>query len=387
MPSLFISALHRTGVYRYLQAAWKRDVEERTDRSAQRSKTARAELRTSLKRALDTERAATAKFERRLSRDLRRLDAANAELTVELEQMKVALTELQHKVGVREHVEALDEVQTRWRARLPTLLTQEAVAGHVAAAVQTAPMDRDPYPHLVVERFLPAEFYTLLVESLPPPECFVGTDAAKLNLKPGRLEGCPRLTRRVWPFFGEVVTALVAAAANARFAADTERRFIGMFGDEVARQVATLPQVASAGRLMLRRPGYKLDPHLDPRRATLTVLLYLARPGDSEDYGTSLYAVDRPVAPTRSQTYYPEADGIKCTLRRKVPFRPNTALIFLNAGGAHAAEIPTDTPPSVLRYAYQFYVGPDVLPFAALLRTSPADAQRDWVKFLRDSPD
>ena len=44
---------------------------------------------------------------------------------------------------------------------------------------------------------------------------------------------------------------------------------------------------------MLRRPGYKLTPHLDPKRATMTVLLYLARPGDSEQFGTSLYSVDR----------------------------------------------------------------------------------------------
>jgi hypothetical protein len=42
-----------------------------------------------------------------------------------------------------------------------------------------------------------------------------------------------------------------------------------------------------------------------------------------------------------------------------VPFRANTAVSFLNYGGAHGADIPKDAPADLERYAYQFYVSPD----------------------------
>lgn len=50
---------------------------------------------------------------------------------------------------------------------------------------------------------------------------------------------------------------------------------------------------------MLRRPGYRLPPHVDPKRRLLTGILYLARPGDSDEYGTQFYRVDRPFVPKR----------------------------------------------------------------------------------------
>jgi hypothetical protein len=43
-----------------------------------------------------------------------------------------------------------------------------------------------------------------------------------------------------------------------------------------------------------------------------------------------------------------------------IPFRANTALVFLNAGGAHGADIPVTAPAMTERYAYQFYVRPIV---------------------------
>ena len=44
---------------------------------------------------------------------------------------------------------------------------------------------------------------------------------------------------------------------------------------------------------MLRRPGYRLKPHRDMKIAALTGLIYFARPGDSQEYGTQLYRIAR----------------------------------------------------------------------------------------------
>ena len=110
---------------------------------------------------------------------------------------------------------------------------------------------------------------------------------------------------------------------------------------------------------MLRRPGYHLAPHIDPRRVVITGLLYLARPGDSEEYGTRFYRMNGTPTIDRSNTFYPETQGIQCDHVTTVPFRPNSAVAFLNAGAAHGAEIPKTAPRDTERYSYQFYVSPD----------------------------
>ena len=68
-----------------------------------------------------------------------------------------------------------------------------------------------------------------------------------------------------------------------------------------------------------------------------------------------------------------------------MPFRPNTALVFLNVGGAHAVEIPEDAPPFLLRYAYQFYIGPEPRRFVDFIRTLPNADQENWGKLLNES--
>ena len=45
----------------------------------------------------------------------------------------------------------------------------------------------------------------------------------------------------------------------------------------------------SNSRLMLRRPGYVIKPHRDPRWAFLTCLVYLPKSAEHQIYGTQLY--------------------------------------------------------------------------------------------------
>jgi hypothetical protein len=68
---------------------------------------------------------------------------------------------------------------------------------------------------------------------------------------------------------------------------------------------------------MLRRRGYHLDPHLDPRRVVFTTLIYFARPGESEAYGTAFYRMSAMPNIDRTSTFYPESQGIRC--RRHSP--------------------------------------------------------------------
>ena len=129
---------------------------------------------------------------------------------------------------------------------------------------------------------------------------------------------------------------------------------------------------------MLRRPGYHLGPHRDPKRSIATCLLYFARPGDREDYGTEIYRVLDDGEASYTQTYYPSQEGRTCELVKVVPYRPNSMLAFLNSYGAHGANIPRDAPPTLERYSCQFYVGPDGGALADLISRLAPERQALW---------
>jgi hypothetical protein len=110
----------------------------------------------------------------------------------------------------------------------------------------------------------------------------------------------------------------------------------------------------------------------------LTCLLYLAREGDNDAYGTQLFRVSNDAEATYKTTFYPEAEGRTCELVKVVPFKPNTMLVSLNSRGAHGATIPADAPAGLERYAYQFYVAPLNEGLAALIKSLPPGPRDRW---------
>jgi hypothetical protein len=184
---------------------------------------------------------------------------------------------------------------------------------------------------------------------------------------------------RVWRFVDEVLAkSIIRPAVMEKFDGPLQEHYDVIFGPAARERARALPFSTSGGRLMLRRPGYHLSAHRDPKRSLLTCLLYLAREGDNEAYGTQLYRVEQDSEAHYKQTYYPEREGQRCDVERVVPFRANSMLVFLNARGAHGADIPADAPATVERYSYQFYVAPDNAALAALLKSLPSDRRAMW---------
>jgi hypothetical protein len=133
---------------------------------------------------------------------------------------------------------------------------------------------------------------------------------------------------------------------------------------------------SSEGRILLRRPGYVIAPHRDPQWGFLTTIVYLARPGDREDYGTQLYRLEvERESPNNAPLY---VDPALCRLVKTVPFRANTALTFLNSSGAHGASIPSDAAADTERYIYQFRVGPEKDASVAFLEKMDDATRRKW---------
>jgi hypothetical protein len=68
-----------------------------------------------------------------------------------------------------------------------------------------------------------------------------------------------------------------------------------------------------------------------------------------------------------------------CRLAKEIPFRPNTALAFMNSRGAHGARIPADAePPDLERYIYQFRIGPSSDSIRRLQAMLSKDRREMW---------
>lgn len=258
-------------------------------------------------------------------------------------------------------------------------MVSESLKAHLRHAVAAAPFETDPGPHMIAGDLLPADVYALLLETMPPPEGFDVADESKANFDPESSTLAPQRSRETWlQFQRDVVDGVLTPILLEKFRPYLTRAYQTLFGSELADDALRMRQYAFRGRLMLRRPGYRLRPHRDTKIATLTGLVYFARPGDSADFGTEIYRVDNDQQASSMKTFYPEAHGGTAALVKTIPFIGNSALFFLNAPGlAHAARIPRKASQDA-RYAYQFYVGPPEPELAKLVTRMPPERASLW---------
>ena len=262
---------------------------------------------------------------------------------------------------------ALDTEARRKAPHSPGVFDAERVGAHVTRAIALAAIETDPSVHAVINDLIPADTYAAVLDGIPPRVFFPQRDQAKQNLRLSQMDVAPDWTLRTLGFIENLlIPTMLVPALLRRFEPHVRAFYVREYGPGRGPAFAALPHEATSGRLMLRRPGYHLDPHLDPKRVVFTCLLYFARPGDSEAFGTSFYRMNGTPKIDRTATFYPESQGIACELVKTVPFKPNSAVAFLNWGGAHGADIPRSAPGDTERYSYQFYVSPQPDALAAL---------------------
>ena len=313
-----------------------------------------------------------------MKEDIRRLQKNVDSLKTGLKELSEQVEAAERRTQRTNETTRLNGSQAALLQRAEAQLDEDMIVAHVRAAIAAAPLQLDPYPHAVVERLLPESVYGLLLKAIPPPVFFGARDPIKQNLRLP-IDSGPALTLRVLNFLEEVIAQqAIRPAVLDKFQDHLQHHYDALFGPAFRARASAIPQAVSGGRLMLRRPGYHLSAHRDPKRAMLTCLLYLARTGDIEEYGTQIYRVLDDRESGFTHTYYPEQDGRTCELVKTVPYRPNTMLVFLNSSGAHGASIPESAPPDIKRYAYQFYVGPSGTAFEELVNELPPERRAMW---------
>jgi hypothetical protein len=304
----------------------------------------------------------------------RRLLAAAAELEDLRAQVHRLDTRVRQLVAAHETTE---KVAGRVRGALAAF-DPARVQAHVTEAVTAAPLGPRPFPHLVVEDWLPEATYRQIVNAVPPVLFFEHLDGAHQEVMiPSDL--APRLSREVWEAFYRVavVEALVPGLVD-RFREPLDRLVHEHWPAYASLAEAGIELDILMSRILLRRPGYAIKPHRDPRWAFLTCLIYLPEPRAGRYFGTDLCSVLRePTQATHGALWMDDRD---VEVVASVPGRPNTALAFVNGAGAHRASIPSDAPADTERYLYQLQLGPSPPVQRRLLAgMRPEDAMR-WTR-------
>jgi len=317
---------------------------------------------------------------------LRRLSRLNPVRAVRRFQRLVesleSIPDLQTKV---EQCMVAYQKDARFADRVPAFLAKvgtDRVLAHVRAAVERAQLHHDPCAHVVIDRVVPEDVYDELMSALPAPVFFKRQDRTREEMQVPFVFA-PKYSRVVWDFFIQQIMeeALVPALTE---------KFRPALDDFLAKYWPGLGSWSESGldlrvsnsRLLLRRPGYVIKPHRDPRWAFLTCLFYLQKRDAGQVYGTQLYRLrDEREAPHNSPFW---VDYKECELVTDVPGGRNTALVFLNSTGVHGASIPADAPPDLERYVYQGQLSPDEAMKQQLIATLTGSDRRNWTTKYRD---
>jgi hypothetical protein len=297
-----------------------------------------------------------------------------AEILDQLKTMNERLSTLARRESQLRSVLERDAELERYQSKLREVLEKPGTAGHVERAIQRAELHESPFPYAVIDQILPDDLYTCLLRGLPPIELFSDRPTNKQQLQvPFRL--APEYSRRVWRYVTSVVVPnFIVPNAIAKFRSSLD---VWIRLNWPAIDPCSIDFHSSDGRILLRRRGYRIPPHRDPKWGFLTGILYLARKEDSERWGTQIFTVDGDEEAAGAAPHW--IDPARCRLVDDVAFRANRMLVFLNSVGAHGASIPDDAEPEGLeRYIFQFRIGPTVESMSLLKETLSDDRRSFW---------
>lgn len=239
---------------------------------------------------------------------------------------------------------------------LPDKLVADRVIARVRAAVDGTTLELDPFPHIVVDNLLPDDVYAELVSSMPDVVFFKRENMSRQEMQVP-FTFAPAYSQAVWDFFYEqVIERALLPALVAKFEPALDA-FVAHYWPGLTQWAdAGIDMQVTNSRLLLRRPGYEIKPHRDPRWAFFTSLIYLQKPGAMHQYGTQLYRMKQEREATHTSPFRVGYD--ECELVKDVPAGRNRVLTFLNSTGVHAASVPAHAPPDLQRYVYQVQMGP-----------------------------
>jgi len=240
-----------------------------------------------------------------------------------------------------------------------------SLQAEVRDKVERAEIQRDPFPHTIIPDLLPEDFFRELADSIPPLESFQPDDEIKANLRimerNDYFAAAPEGFKATWRRLrDEVIRDTIAPILAHRLESEIREKYASLFSADLANEIMAGGLVASEGRIMARKPGYKLNPHSDSAQYAVTCLLYFTSADDVSSGALCLYRPEQRPELRHTSTYYPvKEEGLSVELVKEIPIRENLFVAFLNdAESLHGVRVDPGSDLTRERLAYQAHVVP-----------------------------
>jgi hypothetical protein len=267
--------------------------------------------------------------------------------------------------GLRLRLRSLREGRTKPRS-CPYSHAMHPVDASVRRKVESAAIRAEPFPHLVIQDLLPEPFFRQLASSIPPVELFaLSKDGIKSDLRlrerNAYFQAAPEEFKATWRRLrDEVFRTALAPALVLRLERELREKYADLFSRELADEIMAGGLESSDGRIMARRPGYHLQPHLDSAHFGVTLLLYFTAADNESTGALCLFRPERTPEMWDVSTYYPERiEGIAVELVEEIPIRENLFVAFLNRRDSlHGVRIDAADGQATIRMTYQAHIRP-----------------------------
>ena len=211
---------------------------------------------------------------------------------------------------------------------------------HVLARVRAADLQENPFPHMVIEEFLPEACFAEIDVLVPDRELWTWRGSRKANISCcDDDEGFARLPdhiRACWVAFrDELFGDTIGPALLQRFEDLIRHKYVSLYGSKVGSALMAAGLKMTAGRLMGRVSPHELAPHSDATQFGVTSLLYFSDGVDEQSGALMFYAANGRIELSHPSTFYPAEEGVVPQLRKVLPVRKNLFVAFLNREGSY----------------------------------------------------
>lgn len=196
---------------------------------------------------------------------------------------------------------------------------------HFIARLRDARVESDPFPHYVLDRVFPDDYYREMLRQLPGSAVYDNlyevTDLKldhfrhrdQRNMDRGWTDNLPSEQRVFWNLFNSwFLSEELAQAVLETFCSERD----------------SWPAVSVESQFIRHRAGYFLGPHSDLYTKLVVLLLYLAPDDGAEHLGTSLYRPKQQDFSCRESKHYQFEDFVRV---KTAPYRPNSLLAFMRS--------------------------------------------------------
>jgi hypothetical protein len=171
-----------------------------------------------------------------------------------------------------------------------------ALLDHCIEQVRSAPMVTDPFPHIVIDPFLPSDTYAELIATFPPRDQFSKATYAGAGFRNKASNARDYGLVLAEPSVHPLIADLIGMFESDGFSRSLLQRFQAPLPDGTIPIPQTKRTCFEAGacdyharaHLHLDLPGYEIPPHPDAPRKIITWLLYATASDVLRDYGTIL---------------------------------------------------------------------------------------------------